>query len=347
MTVTDVKASLCYQIKIGKDILKNTGTEVSNIISPCKAAIISDSNVFPLYGETVSKSLENAGFSVSEYVFPAGEKSKNLTTYAKILDFLAGVPLSRNDIIIALGGGVTGDMAGFCAATYLRGIKYVQIPTTILAACDSSVGGKTAVDLDCGKNLVGAFHQPSLVLCDTDTFKTLDKKQISCGYSEIIKYGMISDKELFESLFCNNADIEKILSVCVKIKSGIVERDEKESGERKLLNFGHTLGHAVEKHSDFSLTHGDAVSVGMMMICKISEKLGLCENITPKLSQLLKKYSLPLEYDISKKDMLKLVSNDKKAAGDTITLVVPQEIGKCVLKKATFEQLSEMLDIIL
>lgn len=347
MTVTDVKASTRYQVIIGQDILRNTGSEISRIIPKCKAAIISDTNVFPLYGKTVRESLENAGFSVSEYIFPAGEKSKNLSTYAKILDFLSKETLSRKDIIIALGGGVVGDMAGFCAATYLRGIKYVQIPTTILAACDSSVGGKTAVDLDCGKNLVGAFHQPSLVICDTKCFETLDKRQISCGFSEIIKYGMISDKKLFDSLLCDKADIEEILSVCVKIKSGIVERDEKESGERKLLNFGHTLGHAVEKHSDFSLTHGDAVAVGMMMICEICEKTKLCENVTEPLKKLLEKYSLPLQYKISKEEILKLVLNDKKADSDSITLVVPEKIGKCVLKNVTFDALSEMLDIIL
>lgn len=346
MTVTDVCASTRYQIKIGKDIIKTVGCEISKITSPCKAAIISDTNVFPLYGGVVRESLENSGFEVYEYVFPSGEKSKNLSTYAQILDFLAGVPLSRRDIIIALGGGVVGDMAGFCAATYLRGIKYVQIPTTILAACDSSVGGKTAVDLEHGKNLVGAFHQPSLVLCDTDTFKTLDKKQISCGFAEIIKYGMISDKKLFETL-SESADTEEILSVCVKIKSDIVSRDERESGERKLLNFGHTLGHAIEMHSHFSLTHGHSVACGMMMICQISERLGLCENVTVPLGKLLKKYDLPTSCDISKADMLKYVSNDKKSDGDSITLVIPERIGKCVLKKVSFAELSEMLDTIL
>ena len=344
MTTVDVNASTKYSVHIGKGLLKSSGELISQVITPCKAAIISDDKVLPLYGKTVRESLENNGFRVVEYAFPNGEASKNISTYAQILEFLAASKLSRSDIIVALGGGVVGDMAGFCAATYQRGIRFVQIPTTILAACDSSVGGKTAVDLEAGKNLAGAFHQPSIVVCDTNTFKTLDKRQVSCGFAEIIKYGVICDESLFEKLSDMPADIEDILSVCVSIKRDIVERDEKESGERKLLNLGHTLGHAIEKHSSFSLTHGEAVAIGMVMISKISETLGIGENVTARLVPLLEKYSLPCHYDISGEDLFYLAAGDKKVDASAITLVLPEKIGKCRLEKYSLSGFSKILN---
>ncbi len=343
MTTVDVNASTKYSVHIGKGLLKASGEMISKVISPCKAAIISDDTVLPLYGKAVRESLEKCGFSVVEYAFPNGEESKNISTFAKILEFLASSKLSRTDIVVALGGGVVGDMAGFCAATYLRGIRFVQIPTTILAACDSSVGGKTAVDLEAGKNLAGAFHQPSIVICDTDTFETLDKRQISCGYAEIIKYGVICDEKLFEKLSDNCNDIEDILSVCVSIKRDIVERDEKESGDRKLLNLGHTLGHAIEKHSNFSLTHGEAVAIGMVMIAKLSEALGIGENITARLLPILSKYSLPCSYNITADKLFDIATGDKKVDGSSITLVLPEKVGKCRLAKYSLSEFSKLL----
>lgn len=343
MTTINVNTSTKYKVHIGKGLLCKVGEIVSEIVSPCKAAIISDDKVLPLYGEKVRQELEKSGFSVVEYTFKNGESSKNITTFASILEFLAENKLSRTDIIIALGGGVVGDMAGFCAATYLRGIRFVQIPTTILAACDSSVGGKTAIDLSAGKNLAGAFHQPCSVICDTETFDTLDARQVSCGFAEIIKYGVICDEKLFESLYDDNNDIENILSTCVSIKRDIVERDEKESGDRKLLNLGHTLGHAVEKHSNFSLTHGEAVGIGLAMIAKISENIGVSQSISDKLLPILKKYDLPCEYDITVDELFNLSSGDKKVDGGSITLVLPEKIGKCRLAKYS---LSEYLKIL-
>ena len=343
MTTIKVNASAKYNVHIGKGLLENAGEIISEVIAPCKAAIISDDKVLPLYGKKVRENLEKSDFSVVEYTFKNGEESKNISTFASILEFLAENKLSRTDVIIALGGGVVGDMAGFCAATFLRGIRFVQIPTTILAACDSSVGGKTAIDLCAGKNLAGAFHQPSAVICDTDTFKTLDARQVSCGFAETIKYGVICDEKLFELLFEDDNDIENILSVCVGIKRDIVERDEKESGDRKLLNLGHTLGHAVEKHSDFSLTHGEAVAVGMAMIAKISEKLGIGAKVSEKLLRMLEKYGLPCSYDIDADTLFALSSGDKKADGTSITLVLPERIGKCILKKYTLSEYSKIL----
>ena len=346
MTTVRVNASTEYDVVIGKGLLDNAGKLISSVITPCKAAIISDDKVLPLYGNKVRKSLENAGFSVCEYAFPNGENSKSIDTFAKILDFLAKNRLCRTDIVVALGGGVAGDMAGFCAASYLRGIRFVQIPTTVLAASDSSVGGKTAVNLPSGKNLAGAFHQPSLVICDTDTFLTLDKRQISCGFAEIIKYGVICDKALFDELDSSSYDMEKIITRCVEIKRDIVEQDEKESGPRKLLNFGHTLGHAVEKHSGFSLTHGEAVCIGMIMISRIAEKRELCHGVTEKISALAKAHGLPTEYGISKAELFELATGDKKAEKDSITLVLPETVGKCFLSRVSFDEFSDMLDIL-
>lgn len=345
MKIVNVKTSTTYNVIIGENLLGNTGALCTEVKSPCKAAIISDDKVYPLYGNTVKNSLEKAGYTVCNYVFPNGEKSKNLGTYAEILGFLAENKLTRTDIIVALGGGVCGDMAGFCAATYLRGIDFIQIPTTVLSAVDSSVGGKTAVDLPSGKNLVGAFHQPALVICDTDTFSTLDTRQKSCGLAEIIKYGVICDRELFEILESEeNTDFTKLVARCVEIKRDIVERDEFDKGDRKLLNLGHTLGHAVETHSNFSLTHGEAVAIGMMMISKISEKCRYAkEKVSEKLGRVLEKHGLPVDYAITQKELYDLASGDKKAEGKSITPVIPETIGRCVLQKMPMEQFDKLI----
>lgn len=346
MIKINVKASTTYDVLIGNDLLKDTGKLIKGIRNTCKIAIISDDLVYSLYGEAVKASVESSGFSVCSYCFENGEKSKNLTTFCNILEFLAENKLTRTDIIIALGGGVVGDMAGFCAGTYLRGIDFVQIPTSLLAAVDSSVGGKTAVDLKHGKNLAGVFHQPILVICDTDTFKTLEPKQISCGMAEVIKYGVICDSELFSLLETNHADYPSLVARCVDIKREIVENDEFEKGDRKLLNLGHTLGHAVEKHSDFSLTHGEAVAIGMIMISKIAEKKGYAtQSITKRLEEILVKYNLPTEYAISCDELYNIATGDKKVSGDSITAVIPQRIGKCILEKMTLEQFKKTIEL--
>ncbi len=345
MKTVKVKTSTEYEVLIGENLLESTGGLVAKVKKPCKAAIISDDKVFPLYGETVKKSLEESGYSVYSFTFENGEKSKNLETYGNILEFLAQSKITRTDLIIALGGGVVGDIAGFSAATYLRGIDFVQIPTTLLAAVDSSVGGKTAIDLKHGKNLAGAFHQPILVICDTKAFDTLDKRQISCGYAEVIKYGMICDKELFGMLENASPDYVTLAERCISIKRDIVENDEFDKGERKLLNFGHTLGHAVEKHSDFSLTHGEAVAVGMIMISRIAENAGFAEeNISARLNNVLLKYGLPTSYDIDADTLFDIAAGDKKVEGSTITPVIPKKIGKCVLETMTVSDFRKLID---
>lgn len=345
MKTVNVSASKKYEVLIGKGILADAGKFVCKVKKNCKAAIISDDRVFSIYGETVKKSLELSGFSTCSFAFENGEKSKNLKTYAEILDFLTENKISRTDIIVALGGGVVGDVAGFCAATYLRGIDFVQMPTTLLAAVDSSVGGKTAVDLPGGKNLVGAFHQPSLVVCDTDAFTTLDNRQLSCGMAEVIKYAVMCDNELFCLLEKSGTiDYAELVERCVSIKRDIVENDEFDNGERKLLNLGHTLGHAIEKHSDFNLTHGEAVAVGLVKICNLSEKYGYSkENLTQRICAVLEKYGLPTEYEITSKELYSIATGDKKVESGTITLVIPENIGKCRLEKMTLSEFAKML----
>lgn len=344
MNTVKVKTHTEYDVLIGKNILETSGELIKNVKGLCKAAIISDDKVFALYGDTVRKSLEKSGFEVFDFVFPNGEVSKNIFTYGSILEFLAQSKITRSDIIIALGGGVVGDIAGFCAATYLRGIDFVQIPTSLLAAVDSSVGGKTAIDLAAGKNLAGAFHQPILVICDTGTFLTLDERQLSCGFAEVIKYAILCDKELFCMLMSSDFQIDMIVQRCISIKRDIVESDEFDNGKRKLLNLGHTLGHAVEKHSNYSLTHGEAVAVGMVMICRLSEVCGFAkESISEKLKEILLKYSLPVEYKIEASDLLSICAGDKKIEGADITPVIPLKIGECVLKKMPLDEFFDLV----
>lgn len=339
-----INASKEYDVIISKGILDDCGKLIKEVVPECKAAIISDDVVFPLYGEIVKKSLEESGYNVLSYVFENGEKSKSTKTYVEILEFLARYKLIRTDVIIALGGGVCGDMAGFAAATYLRGIKFVQIPTTLLAAVDSSVGGKTGINLLAGKNLAGAFYQPSMVICDTDTLKTLPDETFSDGVSEAIKCGMISDKALFEKMSGDFKDnIEEIIADCVTIKSRVVASDEFDRGERQLLNFGHTIGHAIEKCSNFSVTHGHAVAIGMAIMTKAAEKMGLCKNVSKKLQEALIKCGLPTSCDFSAEALYNVTLSDKKRAGNEVTLVMPKEVGNCVLHKVKTEALLEYI----
>lgn len=343
MKKVHINASKEYDVLIGKEILKDSGKLIGEIFRKGKTAIISDDKVFELYGETVRESLENEGFSVEVFTFPNGEASKNIETYTGILEFLANTGLTRSDFLVALGGGVTGDMAGFAAATYLRGINFVQIPTTFLAAIDSSVGGKTGVNLGTGKNLVGAFWQPSLVICDTETFKTLDEKTYLDGMAEAIKYGMIKDEALFEKLG-GKFLIDEVVETCVKLKRDIVNEDEFENGARKLLNFGHTIGHAVEKCSDYEITHGHGVAIGMSIITKTTESMGLCEKgLSETLDNLLENCGLPTKSPYSSEELFSVALSDKKRSGDSITLVLPKREGECVLEKIKVDELLEFI----
>lgn len=323
-----------YSVHIKTGCLSQLGQHLSQLLSPCTAAIISDENVFPHYGETVSRSLQAAGFQVLTYVLPAGEQSKNLTNYGKVLEFLALHRLRRSDVLIALGGGVIGDLTGFAAATYLRGIPYVQVPTTLLAAVDSSVGGKTAVDLAVGKNLVGAFWQPALVWCDPDALTTLPASVFRDGCAEIIKYGLLGNADFFHRLAREPVaeHLEEVIAQCVAMKRDIVAEDERDRGVRQLLNLGHTFGHAIEECSGYTLSHGHCVAIGMDIITRAAAKLGYCPAADAEMvTQLLQSYALPTEspYTLSQLELAAL--SDKKIFGDAIHLVVPESVGHCRL----------------
>lgn len=348
MITVNVNASKEYEILIDNNLLKDTGELVCNVCSPCKAVIITDDIVDSFYAGTVQTSLENSGFSTQKFVFKNGESSKSVQTLTDILEFLAQCKLSRSDLIIALGGGVVGDIAGFCASIYLRGIKFVQIPTTFLSAIDSSVGGKTGVNLESGKNLAGAFWQPSLVICDYSTLDTLPKEVFADGVAEAIKYGVISSKKLFDEIANNDIsnNIEQIISECVSIKRDIVNEDEFDLGTRQLLNFGHTIGHCIEKQSNFKITHGHAVAIGMCIISKASFRAGLCDyDCTPEIISVLEKYNLPTVSPFDATTLFATAISDKKRMGDTITLVIPQKIGKCVLYKMDIDKLCDFINL--
>ena len=260
-----VSASRDYMVLIERGLLDHAGEEIRAVTKAEAAVLVAGKNVFPLYGERVMRSLEAAGLRVIPYVIEAGEGAKSLENYGKLLRFLLENRLSRSDVLVALGGGVTGDLTGFAAATYQRGIDFVQIPTTLLAMVDSSVGGKTAVNLETGKNQVGAFYQPAVVLCDPDVLKTLPEEEYRCGSAEVLKYGVLGNAAFFEEL-CRRPireQEEHVIETCVCMKRDIVHEDEYDRGQRQLLNLGHSFGHAVEACSDFSILHGQAVAIGM------------------------------------------------------------------------------------
>ncbi len=345
MRSVTVKTSATYEVLIGSGLLQKAGEAVKKVISPCKAAIVTDSTVVHLYEETVRKSLTEAGFSVCTFVFPAGEASKNIHTLSHLLEFLAKEEMTRTDMIVALGGGVTGDLAGFGAAVYLRGIPFVQIPTTFLAAIDSSVGGKTAVDLEAGKNLAGAFYQPKLVLCDTDVLQTLPEVVFADGIAEALKYGVLGDAALFEKIAGGDfrQDLEEIIETCVSMKRDVVEEDEFDTGKRQLLNLGHTFGHAIEQKSHFQMTHGHAVAIGMHLIAKAAEAKGIAEKGTAAaIAKALEQNQLPKETEFSPAEVAEGTLRDKKRRGGTISFVFPKKIGDCEIVKIPVEEVEEL-----
>lgn len=345
MRSVTVKTSATYEVLIGSGLLQKAGEAVKKVISPCKAAIVTDSTVVHLYEETVRKSLTEVGFSVCTFVFPAGEASKNIHTLSHLLEFLAKEEMTRTDLIVALGGGVTGDLAGFGAAVYLRGIPFVQIPTTFLAAIDSSVGGKTAVDLEAGKNLAGAFYQPKLVLCDTDVLQTLPEVVFADGIAEALKYGVLGDAALFEKIAGGDfrQDLEEIIETCVSMKRDVVEEDEFDTGKRQLLNLGHTFGHAIEQKSHFQMTHGHAVAIGMHLIAKAAEAKGIAEKgIASVIAKALEQNQLPKETTFFPAEVAEGTLRDKKRRGGTISFVFPKKIGACEIVKIPVEEVEAL-----
>lgn len=326
MNTVTVDASRHYDIKIGSGLLATVGSEIATLGKVERVCIVSDSTVFPLFGATVQKSIENANFSVHTYIFPAGEQSKNARTYLSLVNFLAENRFTRSDLLVALGGGVVGDLTGFAAASFLRGIRFIQLPTTLLATVDSSVGGKTAVDLPAGKNLLGAFWQPSLVLCDTDTLDTLPHDIFRDGCAEVIKYGILYDEAFFRYLEETGLsfDLERVITRCVELKRDVVCHDERDTGERMKLNLGHTVGHGVEARSDFTLSHGCAVAIGMAIVARACS----CPD-TARIERILTQFGLPTKTDYPLEDIYHFTLSDKKRTGGTIHLILPRAIGNC------------------
>lgn len=347
MKTVHVSTGRPYDIFIERGILDSVGDYAKKLSSAKKVTVVTDTNVAPHYQWRLLNSLSAQGFETKTHIYKAGEESKHLGTISEIYNTLADFQMSRKDIIIALGGGVCGDMAGFAAATYLRGIDFIQVPTSLLAQVDSSVGGKTGVDLPHGKNLVGAFHQPISVLIDPDTLGTLPDKFITDGMAETIKYGCIKDADFFDFLEKENAldHIEEVIETCVSIKRDVVSRDEKEAGERMLLNFGHTLGHSIEKLYNFTgITHGMAVAVGMVLISQAGENRGITEQgTTERIINLCEKYGLPTSEKFTFAEMTDAAKGDKKTAGGSISLVLLNKIGESFTQKVELDKLEAFI----
>ena len=346
MKQVHVNASKQYDILIESGLLSSAGEICRSRFGVCRICIITDDTVNVLYGEKVLQSFQSAGYEIEKFVVPHGEKSKSTENFLAIVNYLAQKKFTRSDLLVALGGGVVGDLCGFCGATYMRGIRFLQIPTTLLAAVDSSVGGKTAVDLQAGKNLLGAFWQPSLVLCDTDVLKTLSEKIFADGTAEIIKYGMIWDAELFEKLEWGPWNTEEIISRCVEIKRDIVNQDEFDTGLRQILNFGHTIGHAVETLSGFKISHGGAVAIGMVLITRALYRQGqVDEKSLNRLMKTLQRHHLPVECDFEAEALFEIAAGDKKRQGKRINVIAVKEIGKAEILSLDMDQLKKLIQL--
>ena len=341
-----------YDIEIEAGLLPQIGAKVAKLLPKAKkAAIISDTNVAPLYAAKLEASLAAAGLGVVKVIIEAGEQSKNMTVLSSVLEQLAQGGLTRSDVVLTLGGGVVGDLGGFAAASYMRGVAFVQVPTSLLAQIDSSVGGKVAVDLAAGKNLAGAFYQPKAVFIDTDLLATLSTRFLHDGLAEAIKYGCIKDAALFDKIagFANDAEllanIDDIVAICCAIKARIVEQDEFDTGLRMLLNFGHTLGHAVEQHFGYSgFTHGEGVAIGMYQLTKRTEELGLTPaGSAERIKRVLQKYNLPIAAGVAKSELLDTMARDKKKNGNSITMIILRSIGEGDLLKLNWQQVPEYL----
>ncbi|NLV58440.1 MAG: 3-dehydroquinate synthase [Clostridiales bacterium] len=341
-----VAATHPYQAWIGTGLLDRVGEMTAALRSPCPVALVMDETVAELYGELVASSFAKAGFRPHMYRFPPGEGSKSFELLSHLLEFLAQKGLGRGDLVAALGGGVTGDLAGFAASVYQRGTAYIQIPTTLLAAVDSSVGGKTAVNLPSGKNLAGTFWQPEAVFCDCATFATLPRQELASGAAECVKYGMLGVSGLLETLTRDGlaASWMDIVPPCVAYKAEIVRVDERENGLRRMLNLGHTLGHGVEKLSGFTVRHGEGVAVGMAILTRAAERMGFCEAGTFRfLQRALDALGLPSTSPFSAEALADASLGDKKRQGDHITLILPRNVGSCGLYPIS---ITELLPII-
>ncbi|GHV21234.1 3-dehydroquinate synthase [Planctomycetales bacterium] len=335
-----------YDVQIADRVLARLAEFLAPRFSPRQAALVTDATVNRLYADAVTDGLTAAGWRVAKKVFPAGESAKTLANYQELLGFLADENFTKSDVVLALGGGVIGDLAGFAAATFLRGLNFLQLPTTLLAMVDSSVGGKTAVNLPQGKNLIGAFYQPSFVLADTATLATLPPENFADGAAEIIKYGVLADAPLFAELAAGKLreNLTAIIARAVAIKRDYVVADEHDRGKRQELNLGHTFGHAVEKLSDFRIPHGHAVAIGMALIARGAARQNFCDAEVPeKIAAVLRRYDLPTASPFPPAAIVAAAANDKKRRGGQITLVLPRRIGECALQTVDVKELENYL----
>lgn len=345
MTATIVRVAVPggsgYEVRVGRGLLRELGALVSKALpGAAAAALVADARVERTHGAAAAASLEAAGLRVERVAVPSGEASKSFDGFRALLDRLVAARLERTSAVVAVGGGVVGDLAGFAAATYLRGVPLVMAPTTLLAMVDSSVGGKTGIDHPLGKNLIGAFHAPSLVVADVDTLASLDPPEIAAGAAEVVKYGVIRDAALFEGLERSGLPRDPdgtaaLVARCVAIKGDVVERDEREGGLRRILNFGHTIGHAIEAVTGYArFRHGEAVAIGMVAAARIAERKGVArEALVGRLEALLRRIGLPIRVpaDVGDGAILEALSRDKKARAGRIHFVLPRRIGEVVM----------------
>lgn len=369
MIRVSVNASRCYDVIMQRGALANAAGYIIDALgleksmtgtNACgkKICIVTDANVDTLYGQpdqALWRSLVGTGFDVYKYSFPGGEQTKNMDTIAGILNYLADRHFSRSDILLALGGGIVGDVTGFAAATFLRGIEFIQVPTSLLAIVDSSVGGKTGVNLNAGKNLAGAFWQPSLVLFDPDVLSTLPEERKLDGVAETLKAGIIADKELLRlvadgeaqgtnGILADDDFLTSVAARAVEVKRQIVEEDERESGKRQLLNLGHTIAHAIEKCSDYQISHGHAVAIGMDMVSAAADAFGWSEeNCHEKIHDILQAFGFPLDCPYTPEELAGAALQDKKVRGSHITLVIPSRLGNCRLTVIPTDDLRDFI----
>ena len=336
------REAIAYEIRISRSLRHQAGALISRVHTPCRVLLLTDDTVEALYAREVAESLTAAGFSVVTHVIPHGEASKSAVSLMDLLEKMATEHLTRSDLLVALGGGVVGDLGGFAAAVYQRGIPCIQMPTTLLAMVDSSVGGKTAIDLAAGKNLCGAFHQPSLVICDTECLNTFPPEILADGMAEVIKYGVILDEPFFRWLeSCDpHAGIETIVARCCELKRQVVEEDERDTGRRALLNFGHTIGHAIEKCSHFEVSHGSGVAIGMVAMARAAAANGCAPaDLAGRIAALCVKNDLPTGVAMPAAALCAAARGDKKRDAGGITVVTPDALGAAATKKLTLEEL--------
>ena len=343
-----------YDVVIGRNLLSTVGPKTKECAGGTRAFVVSNVNVDPLYGKQITQSLEINGYEVSRMVVGAGEFIKNMGVLADMLERMADAGLGRDDVVVALGGGVVGDLAGFAAAIYMRGCKVVQVPTSLLAMVDSSVGGKTAVDLKAGKNLAGAFFQPRIVIADLDCLGTISPDLFTDSCGEVIKYGVMCDRKLFDDLEASPINkgeldyerLEEVVSRCVEIKRDVVNADEKEMGLRQTLNLGHTIGHSIEIGNDFRLGHGASVAAGMCFVARACAKLGICpEEDAQRIVSCVESYGLPTTSEISTDELYRFALADKKRHGDHMNVVMIKSIGEVYVEKMPLPRFKQIIEL--